>query len=124
MSENKPLYDRFSHPHAGDPRVDPEARYGFMGQPEKKNPVKKKETWYTAHPGITYRTGRFGSDAGTHAGTIEQDTPIRVISKSKPVNGIVSIFAEFKVGDEVAWGWFSMDDVRGGASNIKRRKKV
>lgn len=80
---------------------------------------KRRETWYTAHPGIDYRTGRFGSDAGDYAGTIEADTPIRVISKSKPINGIVSIQAEFKVGEEVKRAWFNMDEIR--AKNPSRK---
>ena len=62
--------------------------------------------------GIDYRTGRFGSDAGDYKGTIKEDTPIRIISKSKPVNGVVSVFAEFKEGGNIQTGWFNMDDIR------------
>lgn len=113
MSEAKEgaFYSRESHPHTGDPRVDPEARRGSSqhSHEAKKN---KKDTWYTAHSGIDYRTGRFGSDAGDYKGTIKEDTPIRIISKSKPVNGVVSVFAEFKEGGNIQTGWFNMDDIR------------
>lgn len=112
MSESKSeaFYSRESHPHTGDPRVDPQARRGSSQQSSEAK--KNKDTWYTAHSGIDYRTGRFGSDAGAYKGTIEKDTPIKIISKSKPVNGIVSVFAEFREGDNTQTGWFNMDDIR------------
>jgi hypothetical protein len=132
--ETKPLYTRDSHPHSGDPRVDPYARRTKKAQgqitlenqimvdstPQEQNLLDqtsrrklKKETFYTVRPGVEFTFAPKGSEQGAeYAGTIKKPTKIKVFGSKVVLNGIASVYAVFEQDGEIKTGWFSLDEIK------------
>lgn len=131
--ETKPVYTKESHPHAGDPRVDPSARTGrsessgknmenqqtldsLLTKPENEEPIQRrklqKETWYTVQPGISFTLSPIGSEQGAeYGGRMTEPTKIRVVGKPTVRSGIASIYAFFIQEGKEKSGWFALEDV-------------
>lgn len=123
------LYSKDSHPHTGDPRVDPRARKNrppvaprnqetldslFVTPVPSSESRRKmqKPTFYTVKAGIDYSTAPRGSEQGSPlAGRFESPTRIKVLSR-RVVSGEASVFAEFIENGETKRAWVAVDDFR------------
>lgn len=78
----------------------------------ERRKLAKKEKIYNVRPGVDYRTGPMGSDAGDYAGTITEPTRVRVVGKKSVHSGIGSFYGVFDVNGEQKTGWFAFDDIK------------
>lgn len=105
------LYTNETHPHAGDPRVDPSAR--------QKESVHR-QTWYTLGPNTEYRFAALGSEPGSPLkGILDKATRIRVVGGKRVSNGIASFLGEFEVDGQRETGWFTYPSRKKQAPNNK-----